>query len=61
MNNHTLGINGLTCENDEKPELDPEPWKKRDPEPHSWKPRTPELKPCSWKDVIFPTASQPWN
>jgi len=58
------------CENEEKSELEPEPWKKRAPElePHSWRPRAPELQPCSWKEnlrnrscVIFPTALQPWN
>jgi len=33
------------CENEQKPELEPELWKKRAPEPHSWKPRAPELEP----------------
>jgi len=37
------------CENEQKPELEPEPCKKRapEPEPHSWKLRAPE--PWSWK------------
>jgi len=46
------------CENEQKPELEPEPRKIR----------APELEPCSWKEalrsrscVIFTTAPQPWN
>jgi len=62
----------LICENEQKPELhpEPEPWRKRFPEPesHSWKPRFSELEPeaFSWKKelrsrscVIFTTAWQP--
>jgi len=57
------------CENDQKPELEPEPCKTRapEPEPHM-KPWAPELEPCSWKEglrsqncVIFTTLPQPWN
>jgi len=56
-------------ENEQKPELEPTPWKKRapepEPEPHSWKPRVPELEPRSWNEellirncAIFTTAPQ---
>jgi len=45
------------CENEQKPELEPEPWK----------PRSSELEPepCSWKQqfrsyVIFTQGPQPW-
>jgi len=58
------------CENEQKPELDPEPWKKRAPESElqSCKPTTPELEPeplslteelRSRTCVIFATAPQP--
>ena len=57
------------CENEQKPELEPEPRIKRapEPEPHSWKPRALELEPRSWKEelrsrrcVIF-TTPRPWT
>jgi len=67
---HTKTIKTLMCENEQKPELEPESWKQRapEPEPCSWKPRAPELEQCLWKEElrsrscdIFKTATQPWN
>jgi len=64
---HTKTIKILMCEDDDKPEIESEPWKKRAPELHSWKPRAPELTPCSWKElrrrscVLYPKVPQPWK
>ena len=42
----------LMCENEQKPELEPESWKKRapEPDPHSWKSIAPEAKLCHFYD-----------
>jgi len=47
------------CKNEQKPEMESEPWKMRAPEPeaHSWKPKAPESVPSNkilhWANVCF--------
>jgi len=43
----------LMCENEQKPEMEPESWKKRPPEPELqlWKPTAPKPEAHSWKSI----------